>query len=154
MVRSFIAFATLIGVIISSRGEQIQDSNESTSEFIKLQVLAAEDSYVLAEIKRDSAELHRLVDDKFILNSGDGTTLGKKEFIKAVLRMNMTDQTLSERSIIIEGNIGIVLGTTEIEFHNPGEDPRISKLRYTSIYVKRKDEWRMLALQMQSHSTK
>jgi ketosteroid isomerase-like protein len=153
MKRLLIAIASITAIIIASCGKQVQDQKDATLELKRQQVLETEDAYVAAEVNRDEAALDRLVDDRFILNSENGTTSGKQHLIKAVLNMNMTDQIISDRSVIIEGNVGIIFGTTELEFQNPGEEPRLSKLRYTSVYVKRNEEWRMLALQMQPHSS-
>ena len=111
-------------------------------------VLAAEDAYVAAEVNRDEAELRRLLDDRFLLNSADGTTSGKEELIGAILRWNMTGQTISERSVMIEGDIAIIFGTAELRFGNRGPDERVSEHRYTSVYVRRKGHWKMIALQM------
>jgi ketosteroid isomerase-like protein len=115
-------------------------------------VLAAEDAYVAAEINRDEAELRRLLDDRFLLNSADGTTSGKEELIGAILRWNMTGQTISERSVMIEGDIAIIFGTAELRFGTGGPDQRVSEQRYTSVYVRRKGQWRMIALQMTPRS--
>ena len=56
-------------------------------------VLAVEDEYASAELNRDEAALRRLVDDRFLLNSSDGSSSGKEALIRSVLGMNMTGQT-------------------------------------------------------------
>jgi len=61
----------------------------------------------------------------------------------------MVGQTLRERSVLIEGDIALVFGTAELRFAVPGKEASVSTLRYTSTYVKRQGQWRMLALQMQ-----
>jgi ketosteroid isomerase-like protein len=117
-------------------------------------VLAAEDAYVAAEVARDEAALRRLVDDRFAFNSSNGTTTGKEEFIQTVLKLAMTGQTIRERSVLVEGDVAIVFGTAELRFADPGNDETVQKLRYTSTYVKRGGQWRMLALQMQQRAPK
>ena len=115
-------------------------------------VLAAEDQYVAAELARDEAALRRLVDDRFTFNSSRGTTTGKEELIQSVLGMNMVGQTISERSVLVEGAFAVVFGTTELRFASPGQPDTVSTLRYTSTFVRRDGAWRMLALQMQQRA--
>lgn len=128
------------------------ESNSTVGQTEEERVLAAEDAYVAAEVSRDEAALRRLVDDRFVHNSGDGSTSTKEDLIRAVLNMNMTGQTISERSVLLDDDVAIIFGTTELRFEDPGAEPRSSKLRYTSVYAQRDGEWRMLALQMQPHS--
>lgn len=121
---------------------------DAHSEAEAARVLAAEDAYVEAEVNRDEAALRRLVDDRFQYNSADGTTWNKQQLIQSVLGMDMTAQEISERSVIVEGDVAVVLATATLHFGS-GDQERISELRYTSVYVNRGGEWRMLALQMQ-----
>jgi cyanophycinase len=115
-------------------------------------VLATEDAYVAAEVRRDEAVLRKLVDDKFVYNSSQGTTSGKEELIQSVLKMSMVEQTLRERSVLLEGNIAFSFGTADLRFANPGKQETVSSLRYTAAWVKRDNQWRMLALQMQTRA--
>ena len=110
-------------------------------------LLAAEDAYVAAEIASDGAALDELLDDRFVLNSSDGTTSTKGELIAAVVGWSMTGQTISERSAVIVGDTGVICGTAELRFAAEGGEA-VSTLRYTSTYVRRGGRWRMLALQM------
>lgn len=111
-------------------------------------VLALEDAYVAAEIARDEAALRRILDDRFVLNSNSGNTSGKDDLIQSVLSWNMTGQTLSERSVVVEGSTAVICGTTELRFAGEAGNDVVSLLRYTSIYHKQQDEWRFLALHM------
>ena len=117
-------------------------------------VLAAEDEYVAAEVNRDGAALRRLVDERFVLNSSNGLTTGREELIQSVLELNMVGQTLRERTVLVEGDVALVFGTADLRFQSPGGPERVSSMRYTSTYVKREGEWRMLALQMQPRASK
>ena len=117
-------------------------------------VLAAEDEYIAAEVARDEATLRRLVDDRFAFNSSNGTITGKEDFIQRVLRLAMIGQKIRERSVLIEGDIAFIFGTAELRFADPGKEESVQDLRYTSTYVKRKGQWRMLALQMQQRAPK
>ena len=111
-------------------------------------VLAAEDVYVAAEITRDEAALRRLVDERFVFNRNDGETLDKAGLIEGVMGMKMTGQTLSDRTVLVEGSIGLIFGTAELRFAVEGAEDRKSTLRYTSVYVNRDGEWKFLGLQM------
>ena len=115
-------------------------------------VLDAEDAYVAAELSRDEAALRRIVDDRFVFNSSNGQTTGKEELIQALLEMAMTGQDVTERSVLIEGDVALVFGTTELRFASSDGNQRVSTQRYTATYVKRKDGWRLLALQMQQRA--
>jgi ketosteroid isomerase-like protein len=117
------------------------------------QVLAVEDEYIAAEVSRDEATLRRLVDNRFVLNSSNGRISDKEALISGVLRMNMVGQTISERTALVEGDIAIIFGTAELRFGGAGQEDTTSVLRYTSTYVNRKGQWRMLALQMTTHTS-
>ena len=112
-------------------------------------VLATEDAYVAAEVRRDEAVLRKLVDDRFVYNSSQGTTSGKEELIQRVLRMSMVGQTLRERSVLLEGNIAFIFGTADLRSASSEKPETMSSLRYTSAWMKRDGQWRMIALQMQ-----
>ena len=115
-------------------------------------VLAAEDAYVAAEVDRDEAGLRHLVDDAFVFNASSGTTLGKAAFIRNVLDMGMTGQTLRERTVRVEGSFALIFGTADLEFAGEDGTESVSSLRYTSVYAKRVEGWRMIALQMQARA--
>ena len=129
-------------------------SGPSRSDAEEQHVLAAEDEYVAAEVSRDEAALRRLVDDRFVLNSSNGSTSGKEELIQAVLKMNIVDQTIRERTVLVEGDVAIIFGTADLRLAPAGKPETVSSLRYTSTYVRRDGQWRMLALQMQQRAAK
>lgn len=116
-------------------------------------VLATEDEYVAAEVRRDEATLRRLIDDRFTFNSSHGATSGKEELIQSILKMKMVGQSVRERSVLIEGDVAFVFGTADLRFFSPEKGESVSSLRYTSTYVNRQGQWRMLALQMQQRAS-
>lgn len=122
---------------------------QSLAQTEEQRVLAAEDEYVAAEVHRDEATLRRLVDDRFVFNSSSGKTTGKEELIRSILGMNMVGQTVRERTVLIEDDIALVFGTADLRFPAEGGGESVSSLRYTSTFVNRDGQWRMLALQMQ-----
>jgi ketosteroid isomerase-like protein len=150
-MRTSVAVTGLVVFVASAFAVASRSSRGAGGE--KQRVLAAEDAYAAAEVKRDEQALRRLIDDQFGFNSANAVESGKEELIRSVLGMNMTGQTISERSVKMEGDVAVIFGTTELRFEDPGVPPRSSRLRYTSVYIKRNNEWRMLALQMQPRST-
>ena len=129
-----------------------QMTTPSTVQAEEQRVLATEDDYAAAEVSRDEAKLRTLIDDRFVLNSSRGTTSGKEALIQQILKMAMVGQTLRERSVLLEGDIALIFGTAELRFASPGKPESVSTLRYTSTYVKRQGEWRLVALQMQQRA--
>jgi ketosteroid isomerase-like protein len=63
--------------------------------------------------------------------------------------MNMVGQSIRERSVRVEGDFALVFGTADLRFGRANGTESVSSLRYTSVYARRDDGWRMLALQMQ-----
>lgn len=144
--------ASTAAIVLGLLSGCAQGTTASAPQIEERRVLAVEDEYVAAEVSRDEATLRRIVDDRFTFNSSDGTTTGKEELIQGVLEMAMVGQTIRERSVLIEGDVALVFGTAELRFATPGGEERVSTLRYTSTYVKRQGQWRMLALQMQKRA--
>ena len=148
MYRSIIVFSTAI--VLTTLTALAQDAGASADE---QRVLETEDAYVAAEVAGDDEALRRLIDDRFVFNSSNGVTTGKEEFIQYVLQMSLVDQTIRERSVLLEGRVALVFGTAELVFGGEGKEESVSILRYTATYVQRGEEWRMLALQMQKRAT-
>lgn len=151
MMREFmrrVAPAGWVALLVLACGQSTRESSTDPAQVEEARVLAAEDAYVAAEIDADEAALRRLVDDRFVMNLADGTTSGKEDLIRTVLGMNMSGQTVSDRSVVIEDNVGIIFGTTELRLRSSGGAEQAASYRYTSAYVKRNGEWRMLALHM------
>jgi ketosteroid isomerase-like protein len=111
-------------------------------------VLATEDEWAAAEVNRDEATLLRVMDDRFVFNANSGKLSDKAQLIKNVLAWKMTGQTVSERTVLVQGDTAVVFGTTELRFAVEGKEDTKSLLRYTATYVKRDGRWRALALQM------
>lgn len=132
----------LTGILLFPSIGLSEDSTEADA------VLATEDDWVNAEANRDEATLRRVLDDQFVLNSNNGQTSGKEAMIESVLGSNITGQTITERSVVVVGNTAVVFGTTEIRFGSPGEESTTPPLRYTTVYVKRSEQWRAVALHM------
>jgi ketosteroid isomerase-like protein len=147
--------AVLLGALpITGTGQERSALANPQIDSEEARVLAIEDDYVAAEVARDEPTLRRIVDESFRFNSDRGITTGKEELIQGVLKMSMVGQTVTERSVLLEGELALVFGTSEIVIAKPGQQHSTSLLRYTATYVNREGQWRMLALQMQKRASK
>ncbi|HEY7726934.1 MAG TPA: nuclear transport factor 2 family protein [Candidatus Eisenbacteria bacterium] len=111
-------------------------------------VLATDDEWVRAELARDEAALRRILHDRFVFNSNAGRTSGREDLIRKIRTGDMKDQSITERSVLVDGDTAVVFGTAELRFGPPGREETTSLLRYTATYVKRSGQWRALAVQM------
>ena len=118
------------------------------------QVLAVEDEYVVAEVNRDEATLRRLLDDRFVWNRSNGTTTGKEAYVQNIMKdsFSLVGQHLRERSVLLQGDMAFVFGTTDLRFVDPGQPETKTSLRYTAAYARHDGQWLMLVLQMQPRS--
>ena len=82
-------------------------------------------------------------------DAGTGTTLGMDALIAGVLKTNLVGQTIRERTVHVEGSFAVVFGTADLRFGRADGTEAVNSLRYTSVYVRRDEGWRMLAPQMQ-----
>jgi len=137
-----VALASLSGC--TTQGPGTPGSSKSEEQ----RVLAAEDEYVAAEVSRDEAALKRLVDDRFVRVLSNGSTYGKEELIQGILKLRMSKQSLQERLALVESNFAIVIGTADLSFAHPDKPDTLSVLRYSSTYIKRDGQWRMLSLHL------
>ena len=151
-MRNAVLAAIIASTVLGQNKGYAQVMTASMPQAEEQRVLAVEDEYIAAEVARDEAMLRRLVDDRFAFNSSKGTVTGKEEFVQAVLKLAMAGQKIRERSVLVEGDVALIFGTTELRFADPGKEESVQNLRYTSTYVKRNGQWRMLALQMQQRA--
>jgi len=112
------------------------------------QVVATESEWVQAEIHRDAAVLERVLHDRFLVNSSTGKLSDKAAVIAEVLGWKMVSQTITDRTVLVDGDTAIVFGTANFRFAVDGQDDEVSAGRYTTTYIKRDGQWRALALQM------
>ena len=143
-----IVLASVVGVLALPAQGVTAVMEDAQMEAEGQHVLAVEDEWISAEINRDEAALRRVIDDRFVFNSSNGRTSGKADLIKSVLGWKMTGQTVSERTVLVDGDTAVVFGTTELRFASETREDSKTLLRYTATYVKRGGKWRALALQM------
>ena len=64
------------------------------------------------------------------------------------LGWNMVSQTITDRTVLVDGDTAIVFGTANFRFAVEGKDDDVSSARYTTVYIRRDGRWRALGLQM------
>jgi len=80
----------------------------------KQQVLDLEQEWVAAEQKHDAATLRRILDDKFLASFGAQKPYDKEAFIKGTVSGDIDpteSQTLTDRTVIVDGDTAVVVGT-------------------------------------------
>lgn len=63
-------------------------------------------------------------------------------------------QTLTDQTVLIDGDTAIVIGVAHFTVAVEGKDNEKSAARYTTTYIKRDGQWRALALQMDGIDSK
>jgi len=113
----------------------------------KQQVLELEDKWVEAENKHDAATLERILDDKFLASSGVNKPRDKETFIKQITSGEVDptlSQTLTDRTVIVDGDTAVVIGTDTVRGTANGS-AYTAAYRYTVTYIHRKGRWVALA---------
>ena len=141
---SIIALVALASVRVEAGGSAAPSPSDEQ------QVIATESEWVQAEVNRDAAVLDRVLDDRFLLNSRNGGTRDKASVIADVMGWRMLAQTISDRTVVVDGDTAVVFGTATFRFAVEGKDDAVSVARYTTTYVKRDGKWRAIALHMTS----
>lgn len=145
-VAAILAVASLVGCASQGIGAKADQQGEEQ------RVLAAEDEYVVAEVSCDEAALRRLIDPRFVRILSNGSTYGKEELIQGVLKLRMSRQSLRERLALVEGSFAVVIGTADVWFVQLDKPDTLTTLRYSSTYVQREGQWRMLSLHLQQRT--
>ncbi len=113
------------------------------------ELLAATQTWVDAEVRRDEPALRVVLDEHFIATFGSGQPINRTDYIKAVGegRNTMLSQQLTDETILVEGDTGVVVGTVDIRVKAQGNETT-TRYRFTATYCKRSGHWAALALHM------
>jgi hypothetical protein len=115
------------------------------------QVLNMGKEWVAAESKHDEAVLRRILDDKFVATFGGGKKpYDKESFIRAILAGDADpteSQTLTDETVLIDGDTAVVIGTDTLHGIRNGA-PYTEVARYTGTYIHRHGRWLALAEHM------
>jgi steroid delta-isomerase-like uncharacterized protein len=113
----------------------------------KQQVLDLEKEWVAAEQKHDAATLRRILDDKFVASFGAEKPYDKEAFIKGIVSADIDpseSQTLTDRTVILDHDTAIVVGTDTERGTRKGT-AYTEVARYTATYIRRNGNWVALA---------
>lgn len=128
-------------------GESTSTPRESD---VARQLNDLEEQWVKAEISHDASTLWRILDVKFISTFGTVQPLDREEFIKTVTDGEVDPsltQTLSDRTIRVEGDTAVLVETDTIRRMKNGRETA-SAWRVTVTYIRRDGQWRALAEHM------
>ena len=122
-------------------------NSEHPSADAKQQVIDVENEWVTAEIKHDTATLQRILDDKFVASFGAAKPHDKEDFIKGIISADVDpieSQTMSDRTVIIDEDTAVVVGTDTL--HGTKKGAAYTEVaRYTVTYIRRHGQWVALA---------
>ncbi|MDQ6759666.1 MAG: nuclear transport factor 2 family protein [Acidobacteriota bacterium] len=101
-----------------------------------------------ALVKADGQALDRLLASDFVLIDLMGNQIPKAELIAAIESRNLQMETLdpSEVAVRLYGDTAVVTGTTDMRARQ-GEASFAGRSRFTHVYIKHQEEWRMAAAQ-------
>src|SRR5258706_10326439 len=113
----------------------------------KQQVLDLEQEWVAAEHNHDAAALQHILDDKFVASLGAKNPYDKEAFIKEIVSGDVDpteSQTLTDRTVIIDHDTAVVVGT-DTERGTRNGRAYTAVYRYTVTYIRRNGSWVALA---------
>ncbi len=139
----FVLFAHLL-----SGADARMSALEASQAQAKQQLLQLESDWAAAEDKHDEATLRRILDEKFVATFGTKTPPYDKEaFIRALLATDVDptkSQTLSDQTVLVDGDTGVVIAT-DTERGTKNGEAFTAVARYTATYVRRNGRWVALA---------
>jgi len=121
--------------------------SEDDRSAAKQQVLDLEQEWVAAEHKHDATTLRRILDDKFVASFGAEKPYDKETFIKGIVSGDVDpteSQTLTDRTVIIDHDTAVVVGTDTERGTRKGI-AYMEVARYTATYIHRDGKWVALA---------
>ena len=113
---------------------------------IDAEVVALESELRTAMLAGDVAALERLVDDDLLFTMPNGALIGKADDLLAhrSRRMQLTQITLLDQHILQLGSTAVVSALMELAGSYEGA-PFDGPFRYTRVWVKRAENWRVVA---------
>jgi ketosteroid isomerase-like protein len=111
-------------------------------------LIAAENKWVTAELRHDSAGLSRLMSDDLVITETDGSVIDKAQEIAFAGDSNARLEVLEthDMKVHIHGDTAIVVGA----FHEKGiyhSKPFEHKGRFTDTWIRQKGMWQCIASQ-------
>lgn len=140
-MRRCITAATATLLLVSSSIAIAQGTSADSAE-----IRAVHEARVAAILRGDFDHLERLLSDDFVVTFGDGAVRGKSEYIadQSSGRIIMTAATHDQERFRVYGDAAVVTGRSALTLRmNDKEQPLV--IRYTHVYIKQDDRWRMVA---------
>uniref|UniRef100_Q01ZQ8 DUF4440 domain-containing protein n=1 Tax=Solibacter usitatus (strain Ellin6076) TaxID=234267 RepID=Q01ZQ8_SOLUE len=110
------------------------------------EILACESALVNAQLTSDVAVLDRLLDDQLVFTAIDGTLASKADDLSLHRsgRLRITKMDPLDRQLLHLGGTSVVSVRMDAEAVMDGA-PVTATLRYTRVWHKRSDGWRLVA---------
>ena len=110
------------------------------------EILACEEKLRKAQLTGDVALLDRLVDDTLMFASFDGTIVRKSDDLgfHRSGRNKITKMDVIERDVLYLGDTAVVSVLMDAAVTMDGT-PSATKMRYTRVWHKRENGWRLVA---------
>ena len=131
-----VAGALFLGFVAPAGPQTVLGASPAEAE-----VLALEQRWVDAELRRDAAAVAELLDDQFLLVFG-GKSIDKEHFVKSVPTFTSTSQVLSEQIVRVAGDTAVVVGRDTLEGIKRDGTHYTQHARYSSTYIRRHGHWR------------
>jgi len=138
IARALLSFAAAALVAPMFAAESVPPDPVAAKELSEL-----EDVWVRAENTHDAATLRQILSDQFIVTSGAKQPRNRDEFIAAVTAGEVDptqSQTLSDRTIRIDGDTAVVVETDTVRGTREGK-LTTSEFRITTVYLRRHGRW-------------
>lgn len=110
------------------------------------EIVACEESLRKAQLTSDVGILDRLVDDGLLFSSFDGTIIRKEDDLEfhRCGRNKITKMDVIDRQMVHLGDTSVVSVLMDAEASIDGV-PSATKMRYTRVWHKRENGWRLVA---------
>jgi hypothetical protein len=109
------------------------------------QVVAVQKLWFAAEQRGDAATLDQILDDGFVGSGPGGNLIQKSDLVVTApgpQPKGFLDQTLVDTTVKAFGNTVVVMGKIV------DSNDKSHQVRYSMVYTKRADQWKMVAAQL------
>ncbi len=127
---------------IGCLGRLLAQDADTESEIKRLEQME-----VQAILKKDTVTLLKLWDKDYVVNAPGNKInfAGKTTLDRPVLKRSRTSFTRDIEQIIVRGNIVFSMGSETVVTGNEIDVEQIVKRRYTNIWIKQDDSWKLVA---------
>jgi ketosteroid isomerase-like protein len=134
LVGMAMAFASI------AMGQETHKKSKGTAE---AQIMRLEDEWVVSRANKDAAATKALLADDYLGAGVSGQSQTKQQFVDLVSAGQFAGKPdVSDRKVRIYGGTAVSTGLVTGVGQNPSD-----KVRYIRVYVKRNNQWRLVASQ-------